>query len=300
MQSEVFTKYINFLEAEKNASKYTVRNYTRDLLEFFAFVTDKKIDSLKDVNKLTLRSYLAHLLEEKYAKTSIARKLSAIRSFYRYLMREELVKASPAATTVSPRLDRKLPMFLTVDEAKRPVESPDLSQPPGQRDRAILELLYAAGMRVSELVNMNLDQVNLSTNEIRVWGKGNKERMVLIGAPASHALTEYIERARPLLLGGKKNNALFVNRYGERILARRVQKIISKYSLGVNKKIHPHILRHTFATHLLDGGADLKVVQELLGHADLSSTQIYTHVTRSQARRIYLAAHPMAQGDNRE
>jgi integrase/recombinase XerC len=300
MQSEVFTKYINFLEAEKNASKYTVRNYTRDLLEFFAFVTEKKIESLKDVNKLTLRSYLAYLLEQKFAKSSIARKLSAIRSFYRYLMREELVKASPAATTVSPKLDRRLPIFLTVDEAKRLVESPDLSQPHGRRDRAMLELLYAAGMRVSELVNMNLDQVNLSTNEIRVWGKGNKERMVLIGAPASRALTEYIERARPLLLGGKKNNALFVNRYGERILARRVQKIISKYSLGVNKKIHPHILRHTFATHLLDGGADLKVVQELLGHADLSSTQIYTHVTRSQARRIYLAAHPMAHGDNRE
>jgi integrase/recombinase XerC len=302
MQNEVFTKYINFLEAEKNASKYTVRNYTRDLLEFFAFCTEKKIESLKDVNKLTLRAYLAHLLEEKYAKSSIARKLSAIRSFYRYLMREELVKASPAATTVSPRLDRRLPVFLTVDEAKRLVESPDLSQPPGQRDRALLELLYASGMRVSEIVNMNLDQVNLAANEIRVWGKGNKERIVLIGAPAARALTDYIERARPQLLNGKKSNALFVNRYGERILVRRVQKIISRYSIGVNKQIHPHILRHTFATHLLDGGADLKVVQELLGHADLSSTQIYTHVTHSQARRIYLAAHPMAhgQGDKRE
>jgi integrase/recombinase XerC len=297
MPSEVFTKYIAFLEAEKNASPYTVRNYTRDLLEFFAFVTDKKIESLKDVNKLTLRAYLAYLMERKFAKSSIARKLSAIRSFYRYLMREELVKASPAATTVSPKLDRRLPVFLTVDEAKRLVESPDITQPHGQRDRAILELLYASGMRVSELVNMNLEHVDLATNEIRVWGKGSKERMVLIGAPASRALKDYIERARPVLLNGKKSNALFVNRYGERILVRRVQKIISKYSLGVNKQIHPHILRHTFATHLLDGGADLKVVQELLGHADLSSTQIYTHVTHSQARRIYLAAHPMAQGE---
>jgi integrase/recombinase XerC len=300
MPNEVFNKYIAFLEAEKNASKYTVRNYTRDLLEFFAFVTEKKIESLKDVNKLTLRSYLAHLMEEKYAKSSIARKLSAIRSFYRYLMREELVKASPAATTVSPKLDRRLPVFLTVDEAKHLVESPDLSQPQGQRDRAILELLYASGMRVSELVSLNMDQVNLAANELRVWGKGNKERLVLIGGPAAHALTEYIDNARPSLLNGKKNNALFVNRYGERILVRRIQKIITKYSLGVNKQIHPHILRHTFATHLLDGGADLKVVQELLGHADLSSTQIYTHVTRSQARRIYLAAHPMAHGDGRE
>jgi integrase/recombinase XerC len=295
MPNEVFNKYIAFLEAEKNASKYTVRNYTRDLLEFFAFCTDKKIESLKDVNKLTLRAYLAQLMEKKFAKSSIARKLSAIRSFYRYLMREELVKASPAATTVSPKLDRRLPIFLTVDEAKRLVESPDITQPYGQRDRALLELLYASGMRVSELVSMNLEHVDLAANEIRVWGKGSKERMVLIGAPAAHALTDYIEHSRPLLLSGKKNNALFVNRYGERILVRRIQKIISKYSLALDKKIHPHILRHTFATHLLDGGADLKVVQELLGHADLSSTQIYTHVTQSQARRIYLAAHPMAQ-----
>jgi integrase/recombinase XerC len=297
MPSEVFNKYIAFLEAEKNASPYTVRNYTRDLLEFFAFVTEKKIESLKDVNKLTLRAYLAQLMEQKYAKSSIARKLSAIRSFYRYLIREDLVTASPAATTVSPKLDRRLPSFLTVDEAKRLVESPDLSQPQGQRDRALLELLYASGMRVSELVNMNLEQLNLATNEIRVWGKGSKERVVLMGAPAAHALINYIEHGRPLLLGGKKNNALFVNRYGARLLARRVQKILLKYSCNINKKVHPHTLRHTFATHLLDGGADLKVVQELLGHADLSSTQIYTHVTRSQARRIYLSAHPMAQGE---
>lgn len=298
MQSgEVFSKYIAFLEAEKNASPYTVRNYTRDLLEFFAFVTGKQIDSLKDVNKLTLRAYLAHLMEQKYAKSSIARKLSAIRSFYRYLMREELINASPAATTVSPRLDRRLPSFLTVDEAKRLVESPDLSQPQGQRDRALLELLWASGLRVSELVNLNLEQVNLVTNEMRVWGKGSKERVVLMGAPAARALTEYINQGRRELLAGKKSNALFVNRYGQRILARRVQKILTKYSQSINKKIHPHILRHTFATHLLDGGADLKVVQELLGHADLSSTQIYTHVTRSQARRIYLGAHPMAQAE---
>jgi integrase/recombinase XerC len=300
MQSEAFNKYLAFLEAEKNASPYTVRNYTRDLMEFFAFVTDQKIESLKDVNKLTLRAYLAHLVEQKYAKSSIARKLSAIRSFYRYLMREELVKASPAATTVSPKLDRRLPSFLTVDEARRLVESPDLSQPQGQRDRALLELLWASGLRVSELVNMDLEQVNLATNEIRVWGKGSKERVVLIGAPAARALTAYIEHGRRELLSGKKSTALFVNRYGQRILARRVQKILAKYSRKIEKSVHPHILRHTFATHLLDGGADLKVVQELLGHADLSSTQIYTHVTRSQARRIYLAAHPMAQGGQRE
>jgi integrase/recombinase XerC len=296
MQSEVFNKYIAYLEAERNVSAYTVRNYRNDLLEFFRFVSDKGIDTLKDVNKLTLRAYLARLMEQGYAKSSIARKLSAIRSFYRYLMREELISASPAATTVSPKLDKRLPVFLTIEEAKRLVESPDLSQPQGQRDRALLELLYAAGLRVSELVNINMEQVNLATNEIRVWGKGAKERVVLIGAPAARALDNYINKGRRELLGGKKNNALFVNRYGVRILARRVQKILEKYARNINKKVHPHVLRHTFATHLLDGGADLKVVQELLGHADLSSTQIYTHVTQSHARKIYLAAHPMAQG----
>jgi len=297
---EVFLKYINYLEAEKNASQYTVRNYTNDLLEFFNFVADKKIKTLRDVNKQTLRTYMAHLMEQEYAKTSIARKLSAIRSFYRYLMREEMISASPAATTVSPRLDRRLPSFLTIDEAKRLVESPDLSKPYGQRDRALLELLYASGLRVSELVNMNVEQINLATNEIRVWGKGSKERVVLIGAPAARALDNYIKEGRHELLGSKKNNALFVNRYGERLLARRVQKILEKYARKINKKVHPHILRHTFATHLLDGGADLKVVQELLGHADLSSTQIYTHVTQSRARKIYLAAHPMARKESKD
>ncbi len=295
---EVFDKYIAFLEAEKNASRYTVRNYTNDLLEFFDFVTGQGIDSLKDVNKQTLRAYLAYLMEQGRAKSSIARKLSAIRSFYRYLMREEMITASPAATTVSPRLDKRLPYFLTVDEAKRLVESPDISQPQGQRDRALLELLYASGLRVSELVNINVEQINLATNEIRVWGKGSKERVVLIGVPAANALSVYMSDGRRGLLGEKKNNALFLNRYGGRLPARRVQKILEKYARTINKKVHPHVLRHTFATHLLDGGADLKVVQELLGHADLSSTQIYTHVTQSRARKIYLSAHPMARGDS--
>ena len=295
---EVFNKYIDYLQAEKNASVYTVRNYTKDLLEFFNFAMENEIKSLRQIDKQTLRNYMAHLMKKGFAKSSIARKLSAIRSFYRYLLREELVPVSPAATTASPKLDRRLPSFLTVEDAKRLVESPDLSKPQGQRDRALLELLYASGLRISELVNMNVEQVNLATNEIRVWGKGAKERVVLIGAPAARALNTYINQGRHKLLSGKKNNALFVNRYGGRLPARRVQKILERYARNIDKKVHPHMLRHTFATHLLDGGADLKVVQELLGHADLSSTQIYTHVTQSRARKIYLAAHPMAREES--
>ncbi len=309
---EIFNRYINYLEAERNASPYTVRNYKTDLLDFFHFLRLKKIDSLDKADRHVMRDYLAHLMERGTVKASIARKLSAIRSFYRYLLRENVITASPVAKTSSPKLDKRLPSFLTTDEITRLLEAPDLTTPQGQRDRAILELLYASGLRVSELAGLNMEQVNLSTREIRVWGKGSKERMVLMGEPAAEALTAYLEQGRPELLKdwlkyGKKPTALFLANYKKanykkanyngRLTERSVQKIIEKYSkkAGIGKKVHPHTLRHTFATHMLDGGADLRVVQELLGHASLSSTQIYTHVSQSRAKKVYLSAHPMAK-----
>ncbi|MBA7689665.1 Tyrosine recombinase XerC [subsurface metagenome] len=293
----VFNKYINYLEVERNASPYTVRNYTTDLLDFFQFLRDKEINSLKEVDRHTLRDYLSQLMEKGFVKASIARKLSAIRSFYRYLLREEIISTSPVATTSSPKLDKRLPSFLTIEEINRLLEAPDSSTPQGLRDRALMELLYASGLRVSELVSINLEQVNLDTNEIRVWGKGAKERVVLMGKPAARALTAYLNQGRPELLGEKRSSALLLNRYGKRLIERRVQRILEKYTniAGIGKRVYPHMLRHTFATHLLDGGADLRVVQELLGHASLSSTQIYTHVSKSQAKKVYLSAHPMAQ-----
>ncbi|MBA7650691.1 Tyrosine recombinase XerD [subsurface metagenome] len=283
-------------------SAYTVRNYTADLLDFFGFLRAKGISSLKEVDRLTLRDYLSHLMKQGLVKASIARKLSAIRSFYRYLLREGVISISPAATTSSPKLDKRLPSFLTIEEVKRLLEAPDLSTPQGQRDRALLELLYASGLRVSELVQLDLEQINLDTHEIRVWGKGAKERAVLMGEPAAKALTTYLSQGRPKLLSKKRSSALLVNRYGGRLPERRIQRILEKYArlAGIDKKVHPHLLRHTFATHLLDGGADLRVVQELLGHADLSSTQIYTHVTKSQAKKVYLSAHPMARQKGNE
>lgn len=295
---QIFNRYINYLEAERNASPYTVRNYTHDLLGFFEFLRARKIASLNEVDKHTLRDYLSQLIGQGFVKASIARKLSAIRSLYRYLLREELTSTSPVATTVSPKLDRRLPSFLTTKEVLQLLGAPDLSRPIGQRDRALLELLYASGLRVSELVSLNLEQVNLDSREIRVLGKGSKERMVLIGEPAAKALDSYINQGRPKLVGKKASSALFLNRYGGRLVARRVQRILVKYAriAGIGKRVYPHLLRHTFATHLLDGGADLRVVQELLGHANLSSTQVYTHVTQKQARKVYLSAHPMAQG----
>ncbi|MBA7561054.1 Tyrosine recombinase XerC [subsurface metagenome] len=293
---EVFNKYINYLVAERNVSPYTVRNYTTDLLDFFSFLRAKRVYSLEEVDRHVLRNYLSHLLKQGFVKASIARKLSAIRSFYRYLLREGMVPASPVADT-SPKLDKRLPSFLTLEEVEKLLNTPDPSKPQGQRDRALLELLYASGLRVSELASLNLGQIDLDTGEIRVWGKGSKERITLMGKPAINALNTYLNQGRPQLLSKKGSPALFLNRYGGKLTERSVQKMLEKYAKisGIGKRIHPHMLRHTFATHMLDGGADLRVVQELLGHASLSSTQIYTHVTKSQARKVYLSAHPMAK-----
>jgi len=293
---EVFNRYLNYLKAERNFSPYTVRNYSTDLFDFFQFVKTRGVGSLGEVDKHILRDYLAYLADRKLVKASIARRMSALRSFFGYLMREGITDINPAASISSPKLEKRLPSFLTVEETVRLLTTPDLAKPEGLRDRALMELLYASGLRVSELVSLNLEQVNLETGEVRVWGKGSKERVVLIGKPAAQALNAYISEGRSRLTGKKATSALFLNRYGERIIARQVEKILEKYArtAGIGKRVHPHLLRHTFATHLLDGGADLRVVQELLGHADLSSTQIYTHVTKGKAKRVYLSAHPMA------
>jgi tyrosine recombinase XerC len=297
---ETFEEYIKYyLEAEKNASPHTVRNYKDDLLDFLYFLKKKKVDPLSEteVDRHVLRDYLSELVGRGIAKASIARKLSAIRSFFRYLVREEIIAKNPIEQVSSPKLDRRLPSFLTQEEMEKLLNAPDLTTPLGQRDRALLELLYASGLRVSELVGLTLEQIDLESNEIRVWGKGSKERMVLMGQPAAEALKDYIKEGRARLRGEKKTKALFLDRYGQRLTERSVQRLLNQYAkkAGIGKRVHPHLLRHTFATHLLDGGADLRVVQELLGHARLTSTQIYTHVTKGQARKVYLAAHPLAR-----
>jgi site-specific recombinase XerD len=312
---EVFNRYLAYLKAERNASQYTIRNYETDLVGtfkrktgrgFFQFLILKKIADFNDVDKQVIRDYMSWLMEQHTHKSSIVRKLSAIRSFYRFLIREGLIRQSPISisssgrkgerSALSPKLDKRLPVFLTRTEIEQLLNMPNLTRPVGQRDRAILELFYAAGLRVSEITGLNLNSINLETREVRVFGKGSKERVVLFGRPAADVLTDYVTNIRPQLLNGKENNALFVSRLGIRLIDRRMQKILKYYAsaMGLKKKIHPHILRHTFATHMLDGGADLRVVQELLGHTDLSTTQIYTHITKQQARKVYLTAHPLA------
>jgi integrase/recombinase XerC len=302
----VVDRYVNYLLVGKNASPHTVRTYTIALVGnqkrgtekgFLQFLLAHKITALDAVTRQTLRDYMYYLMQQGVAKSSIANKLSAIRSFYRYLQREGIVQKNPIEEVSSPKLDKRLPNILTSDEITRLLETPDTTKPAGQRDRAILEMLYAAGLRVSEIVCLNLGDIDFSTREIRVIGKGNKERIVLMGEPAAAALSTYLKDGRTELLGGKRNDAIFISRLGRRLIERRVQKIIDRHALTarIEHKIHPHLLRHTFATHMLDGGADLRVVQELLGHASLSTTQIYTHVSKSQAKKVYLSAHPMAQ-----
>jgi integrase/recombinase XerC len=295
---EIFDKYVHsYLQAEKNLSPNTVRNYQIGMRDFSRFLVSKKITSLEFVDKNIIRSYLAFLMKQGIKKGTISGKLSAVRSFFGYLKREEMISANPVATISSPKLDKRLPGFLTQEEVERLLKTPDLAKPQGLRDQALLELLYASGLRVSELVSLRLDQINPETREIRVIGKGSKERMVLMGLPAAKALVEYLTKGRPLLLKDKTSTAVFVNRLGKQIPARRVQKIMDSLAKkgGFTKRVYPHLLRHTFATHLLDHDADLRVVQELLGHESPSTTQIYTHVTQAQAKKVYLSAHPMAK-----
>ena len=286
-----------YLETERHASPYTLRNYSHDLEELRRFLGQKGVASWEGVGREVLRDYLASLLERGIARSSISRKFSALRSFYKYLVREKRVAADPTRTTSVPKKEARLPSFLTREEMLSLLEAPDLSTPAGLRDRALLELLYASGLRVSEIVGLDVADVDLAGKEARVWGKRSKERLVVMGRPAARALREYLEKARPALLREGRSPALFLNVDGERLTVRSVQKMVKEYALkaGLEKDIHPHLLRHTFATHLLDGGADLRTVQELLGHESLASTQVYTHISQSQARRVYTRAHPRAK-----
>ena len=297
--AKLFGGYIRYLEAERHASRYTIRNYTQDLRHFLQFLNTEKVLALDAVDRHLLRRYIAGLQEQGFEKSSVSRKLSAIRSFYNYLVQINLLPVNPILAVSAPKLDKRLPAFLSSDEITRLLDMPGTTTPMGQRDKAILELLYASGLRVSEIAGLNLRNMNLETREILVWGKGSKERMTLVGEPAAAAIDRYLREGRRQLIGNSRSDALFVNRYGRRLSERYIQKMIHKYAVaaGIDKRVFPHMMRHSFATHLLDGGADLRVVQELLGHANLSTTQIYTHVTQSRARKVYLAAHPRAKGE---
>lgn len=286
--------FLRSLEGERGVSVHTLAAYRRDIRQFLGFLQSAGIPHWQDVSAQVARRYVAHL-DRRYARAAIARNLSALRTLFRYLYREGKVARNPLALITAPKQPRRLPKFLTTDEMVAMLGAPDLLTPAGLRDRALLEVLYATGMRVGELVSLQVRDLSLS-DELRILGKGRRERIVLLGAAAREALGGYLEEGRPRLLRGHDTGAVFLNARGGRLSDRGVRLVVDRYirAVAFDRRISPHVLRHTFATHLLDGGADLRTVQELLGHVNLSTTQIYTHVSRDWLKRVYDRAHPRA------
>ena len=293
---DLIKKFDTHLTAEKGLAPLTRRNYTTDIQPLFDFMRREDISELADLDRYRIRAYLAWLVELGYVKASVVRKLSALRTFIRWLIRTGDLTEDPLPTRGMMKKESRLPRFLSQSEAARLVSAPDESDGLGLRDRALLEVIYAAGLRVSEARDLNVGDINLETKELRVRGKGSKQRVVLIGEAAHRALSRYLLEVRPTIATQESGSAVFLNRSGGRLSQRSIQSKVRKYSTmtGLRTDVHTHTIRHSFATHLLEGGADLRVVQELLGHASPATTQIYTHVTQTQARQAYLAAHPRA------
>ena len=281
------TKFLSNLEIEKNYSDHTILNYRLDLLEFAKFLDKTPVEA---VEYSDLRRFLAQLKGRNLKSRTVARKLSAIRSFFKFLQREKIVKANPATLLVTPKLDKPLPHFLSEEEAVKIIEGPKGDKVRNLRDKAIFETLYSTGIRVSELVGLRVDDVDFISNIIRVMGKGKKERIVPIGNKALEALQTYVDKRKV------ESKYMFLNPSGNQLTARSVCNIVNKYVLkeAVAQHVTPHMFRHSFATHLLNHGADLRCVQELLGHVNLSTTQIYTHLTTDKLKKVYDKAHPRA------
>jgi integrase/recombinase XerC len=298
--------FIRHLKYERNASEHTLRNYESDLVQFYDHVAPpdgkgfRREINIRDIDHLTIREYMASLYEENKKKSSIHRKVAALRTFFRYLCREGILEVNPAKLVHSPRVERKLPNHLTIEQMIKFIETPETETVLGKRDRAILELLYASGLRVSELVNLSLQDIDFNNQTVRVKGKGRKERMVPFGDHAKKALQDYLGVRSELLLEADPEKldpaAVFMNYQGTRITTRSVGRMVDKY-VKICANIHhisPHSLRHSFATHMLDAGADLRAIQELLGHVRLSTTQQYTHVSMDKLMEVYDKAHPKA------
>jgi integrase/recombinase XerC len=291
--------FLNALTTVQGASAHTVKAYAEDLCQFIDFAATQGVTDVQAVDPALLRSFLAHLQKQKLARASRARKTASLRSFFAYLAKHGFLPRSPAIGLRSVRTERRLPKFLRTDEIEALLAAPDATTPLGLRDRALLETLYASGMRAGELVTLSLGDVDYDEGIIRVVGKGDKERVTLLGRQAVFAIERYLRKGRPTLLLNAEldDGALFVNRYGKRISDRGVRKLFDRYcaAASTHLKITPHVLRHTFATHLLSNGADLRLIQELLGHASVATTQMYTHVTTERLQEVYEQAHPRAK-----
>jgi len=284
-------RFLTYLEGERNASNHTLINYRVDLKDFEKFLDGANVTK---VSALNIRGFLAYLTDKKYSRSTVGRKLACLRSFYKFLVRENGIPANPAAGISTPKQEKRLPFFLEIEEMKRLLQAPKGDKWEAQRDKAMMEMLYSSGLRVSELVGANVDDVDDSNALIKVRGKRKKERIVPVGPYALKETRKYLEK-RPAIKP-QMQNPLFINKSKTRLTDRSVRRIILKYvrQVGIKKDVSPHMFRHSFATHLLDRGADLRSVQELLGHENLSTTQIYTHVSLRKVREAFEMAHPRA------
>ena len=288
-----------YIVVEKNFSQHTAKAYCTDIQAFLIWLDEM---SCNDVNFAKIREYLHFLQKFNYKKTTLARKIASIRTFYKYLFREKKIDLNPAENIISPKRPRSLPKFLTTEEVEDILNNINIDTPAGYRNRTILELLWASGMRISELSGLNFGNLNLENNEITVFGKGSKERIILITDKAKDYLQKYIEFARPMVAKGytiepiSDSTPVFINKTGYRLQTRMIRNVINDIveKIELPKHVTPHMFRHSFATHLIENGADLRVVQELLGHASISNTQIYTHISMQHMKEVYNEAHPRA------
>lgn len=292
MEKEI-DKFIEYLKYQRNYSGFTCNNYKKDLNEYNSFILSNKIN-YKNMDYNEAKEYVIYLNKKNDAKSTISRKLSSLRTFYKYLVLNNKVESNPFLLVSSPKKEKRIPKFINYNNMEEILNVPNIKTKEGQRERVILEVLYASGVRVSELVNIKLKDIDFSNKNILIFGKGSKERLVSFGDYALEYINLYLKEGRNLLLDGVKSDYLIVGKKSEKLTTRRVEQIIDDIikRTSIKLNITPHMFRHTFATHLLDNGCDLLVVQELLGHASLSSTEIYTHVSNEHLREVYLKCHP--------
>ncbi len=289
---KVLVRFLEYLEHQKNYSFHTLRAYETDILQFIQFLKKNKKASFKEINYRVFLDFISYLkTEARYTEKSISRKVASIKAFFKFLYSRRFIKNNPALLLYTPKVPEKLPEFLSEKEVIKIIEAPEGTSWQIKRDRAILELLYATGIRVGELVSLTVKDINFIDETVKVMGKGKKERIVPVGGPAMKSLIAYIEARH-----NSRSEKVFLNKYGKPLTERSVERLVEKYSkkAGIAKKVTPHTFRHSFATHMLERGADLRTVQELLGHERITTTQIYTHLTLEKLREFYNKAHPRA------
>lgn len=289
--------YLHFLKIERQLAQNTISSYKRDLNDYISAMENDGLQTISQIDRAVILNHLHRMKEEGMSSRTIARHISSIRSFHQFMLREKVSLGDPTVHLEMPKLEQKLPQVLSISEVDKLISVPDRGKPQGKRDIALLELLYGTGMRVSELIGLNMDDVHLSMGFVRVFGKGSKERIIPLGGGAVKACTSYLKDARPTFVANKNAaDAFFVNMRGTRLTRQGCWKILKGYAVkaGIHTELTPHILRHSFATHLIENGADIRAVQEMLGHADISTTQIYTHVSKSRLKDVYVKFHPRA------